>query len=109
MQTNKINLKGMTKKTAAGILVLLLALVNAALQIFDLNIIPVQSEELANIISTFFLTAMTLRSTWKNCNLTTISQKVQQIADAIRCGELPEEVIEELIAKKGSDKKEELI
>lgn len=95
----------MTKKTVAGILVLLLALINAALQIFDLNIIPVQSEELANIISTFFLIAMTLRNTWKNCNITTISQKVQQIADAIRCGELPEEVIEELIDKNEATKR----
>lgn len=100
MKTNKINLKGMTKETTAGILVLLLALVNTALQIFGLNIIPVKSEELSNIISTFFLVAITLRNTWKNCNITTISQKVQQIADAIRSGELPEEVIEELISKK---------
>lgn len=100
MKTNKINLKGMTKETTAGILVLLLALVNAALQIFGLNIIPVKGEELSNIISTFFLVAITLRNTWKNCNITTISQKVQQIADAIRSGELPEEVIEELISKK---------
>ena len=95
----------MTKKTVAGILVLLLALINAALQIFDLNIIPVQSEELANIISTFFLIAMTLRKKKKNCNITTISQKVQQIADAIRCGELPEEVIEELIDKNEATKR----
>lgn len=100
MKTNKINLKGMTKETTAGILVLLLSLINAALQIFGLNIIPVKSEELSNIISTFFLVAITLRNTWKNCNITTISQKVQQIADAIRSGELPEEVIEELISKK---------
>lgn len=100
MKTNKINLKGMTKKTAAGILVLLLALANAALQILGLNVIPLKNEELSNIISTFFLIVITLRNTWKNCNITTISQKVQKIADAIRCGELPEEVIEELIAKK---------
>lgn len=109
MQKNKMNLKGMTKETAAGILVLLIALINATLQIFGLNIIPIKSEELSNIISTFFLVAMTFRNTWKNCNITTIAQKAQQIADAIRNGELAEEAIEELIAKKEVTKKEDMI
>lgn len=99
MQMNKIKIESITKKTATNIFILLIALINTLLQIWGVNIIPINNEELSNIISTLFLIIAVLRNTWKNCNITTISQKVQQIADAIRSGELSEEIIEELISK----------
>lgn len=96
---NKLNLKGVTKEAISGILILLLALVNAVLQMFGIETLPVENEEISTIISTVFLIVTALWNTWKNRNITTIAQEVQQIADAVRNGELLEEDIKELIQK----------
>ena len=50
----KINLKGVTTETVTGILILLLALVNATLQMFGINALPIENEEVTNIVSTVF-------------------------------------------------------
>ena len=52
---NKINLKGISSESVAGILILLLALVNATLQMFGINALPIENEEVTNIVSTVFL------------------------------------------------------
>lgn len=96
---NKINLKGITAENVTGIFILLVALINAVLQIFGINTLPIEDGEVSNIISTVFLIATTLWNTWKNRNITTVSQEVQQIADALRSGELLEKDIKELIVK----------
>lgn len=96
---NKINLKGITAENVTGIFILLVALINAVLQMFRINTLPIEDVEVSNIISTVFLIATTLWNTWKNRNITTVSQEVQQIADAVRSGELLEKDIKELIAK----------
>ena len=96
---NKINLKGVTKEAVTGILILLVALVNAILQMFGIETLPINNEEVSTIISTVFLIATCLYNTWKNRNLTTVSQEVQQIADAIRNGELLEDDVKALINK----------
>lgn len=97
---NKINLKGVSKEAVTGILILLLALVNAVLQMFGVETLPtINNEEVSTIISTVFLIVTALYNTWKNRNITTVSQEVQQIADAVRNGELLEEDIKNLINK----------
>lgn len=96
---NKINVKGITAENVAGIFILLVALINAVLQMFGINTLPIEDVEISNIISTVFLIATTLWNTWKNRNITTISQEAQQIADALRDGELLESDVKELIAK----------
>lgn len=96
---NKINLKGITAENVTGILILLVALINAVLQIFGIKILPIEDGEVSNIISTIFLIGTTLWNTWKNRNITTVAQEVQQIADAVRNGELLEKDIKELIWK----------
>lgn len=96
---NKINLKGITAENATGIFVLLVALVNAVLQMFGVKMLPIEDIEISNIVSTVFLIGTTLWNTWKNRNLTTISQEVQQIADALKYGELLESDVKELMAK----------
>ena len=97
---NKINLKGVSKEAVTGILILLLALVNAVLQMFGVETLPaINNEEVSTIISTVFLIVTALYNTWKNRNITSVSQEVQQIADAIRNGELLEEDIKKLIDK----------
>ena len=85
---NKINLKGVNAETITGILILLLALINATLQMFGINTLPIENEEITNIISTLFLIGTALYNTWKNRNLTTASQSAQQITDAIKHGEI---------------------
>lgn len=96
---NKINLKGITAENITGILILLIALINAVLQIFGIKTLPIEDGEVSNIISTVFLIVTTLWNTWKNRNITTVAQEVQQIADAIRDGELLEKDVKELIEK----------
>ena len=96
---NKINLKGITSEAIAGVLILLLALINAVLQMFGINALPIENEEVTNIVSTVFLIITAFWNTWKNRNVTTISQEVQQIADAVRNGEILEEDVKILIEK----------
>ena len=85
---NKINLKGITTETVTGILILLLALVNATLQMFGINTLPIENDEVTNIVSTVFLIATALWNTWKNRNISTASQVAQNITYAIKDGEI---------------------
>lgn len=96
---NKINLKGITAETVTGILILLLALVNATLQMFGINTLPIENEEVTNIVSTVFLIATALWNTWKNRNITTASQVAQNITDSIKNGELLVDDVDKLIKK----------
>lgn len=85
---NKLNLKGVNKEAVTGILILLLALINATLQMFGIDVIVIENEEITNIVSTMFLILTVLYNTWKNRNLTTASQTAQTITDAIKNGEV---------------------
>ena len=96
---NKINLKGITHEAVAGILILLLALVNATLQMFGINTLPIENDEVTNIVSTVFLIATALWNTWKNRNITTASQVTQNITDSIKNGELLADDVDKLIKK----------
>lgn len=96
---NKVNLKGITAENTTGIFILLIALINAVLQIFGIKTLPIEDGEVSNIISTVFLIVTTLWNTWKNRNITKVSQEVQQIADAIKNGELLETEVRELMKK----------
>ena len=96
---NKINLKGVTSESVAGVLILLVALINAVLQIFDINILPITNEDVTNIVSTLFLIVTALWNTWKNRNITSASQVAQNITDAIKNGEILEEDVKKLINK----------
>ena len=96
---NKINLKGITTEAVTGILILLLALINATLQMFGINALPIENEEVTNIVSTVFLIATALWNTWKNRNITTASQVAQNITDSIKNGELLVDDVDKLIKK----------
>lgn len=96
---NRINIRGITPEAITGICVLLLALANAVLQMFGIRTLPIENEEVSDIISTAFLIVTTLWNTWKNRNITTISQEVQQIADALRNGEILQEDVRNLIGR----------
>ena len=96
---NKINLKGITSEAITNVLILVVALVNSILQMLGINTLPIENEELSAIVSGVFLVAMALWNTWKNRNVTTVSQEVQQIADAVKNGELLIEDVQALISK----------
>lgn len=95
----KINLKGITPEAITRIVVLLIALINAVLQIFGINTIPVTNDEASEIVSIVFLIIMTLYNTYKNFNVTPASQIAQNITDSIKNGELAAEDIEEILKK----------
>ena len=96
---NKINLKGVNAETVTGVLILLVALINAVLQMFGINTLPIENEEVSNIVSTVFLIITAIWNTWKNRNITTISQEMQVLTDAVKNGEVLEEEIQALISK----------
>ena len=51
----KINLKGITAEAVTGVLVLLVALINAVLQMFGYNTLPIADDNISNIVSIVFL------------------------------------------------------
>ena len=94
-----INLKGITTEAVTGVLVLLVALVNAVLQMFGINTLPIENGEVSEIVSTVFLIATTLYNVYKNRNITVASQKAQQVTDAIKAGEILVEDVDTLLSK----------
>lgn len=94
-----INLKGVNAEAVTGVLILLVALVNAVLQMFGINTLPIENDEVSNIVSTVFLIATAFWNTYKNRNISTASQAAQQITDAIKNGEILVEDVNELINK----------
>ena len=94
-----INLKGVNAETVTGVLILLVALVNAVLQMFGINALPIENEEATSIVSTVFLIATALWNTYKNRNISTASQTAQQITDAIKSGEILVEDVNALLNK----------
>lgn len=95
----KVNLKGVTSEAVAGVLILLIALVNAVLQMFGLNTIPIADADVSEIVSTVFLIGATLYNVYKNRNVSLASQKSQEVTNAIKNGELLIEEVDELLAK----------
>ena len=95
----KFNLKGITAEAVTGVAILFVALVNAVLQMFGINTLPIENEEVTNIVSTVFLIVTAIWNTYKNRNISTASQTAQQITDAIKSGEILVEDVNELINK----------
>lgn len=87
MNTGKINLRGITSEAIINVTLLVLALINAVLQMFGINTLPIENTDIQAIISGIFVVVTALYNTWKNRNITTASQIAQQAADAIKNGE----------------------
>lgn len=96
---NKINLKGVTSEAVTGVLILLVSLVNAILQMFGINVLPIENEEVSNIVSVVFLIGTTLWNTWKNRNFSSAAQIAQSITDSIKNGEILEDEVKQMIDK----------
>lgn len=96
---NKINLKGITSEAVTGVLILVIALINAVLQMFGINTLPIENEEISVIVSGVFVIGAALYNTWKNRNVTPASQIAQQVTDMIKNGELLIEDVQALISK----------
>ena len=96
---NKINLKGVTTEAVTGVLILLVALVNAVLQMFGINTLPIANEDVSSIVSTIFLIVTTLYNVYKNRNISAASQVAQSVTDSIKSGELLIEEVDELLDK----------
>lgn len=82
----KINLSGVTAEAVTGVLLLVIALVNAVLQMFGINTIPIADSDVSEIVSTVFLIVTALWNTYKNRNISSASQISQEITDAIKMG-----------------------
>ena len=99
-----INLKGVTAEAVTGVLVLLVALINAVLQMLGINTLPIEYGEVSEIVSTVFLIGTTLYNVYKNRNITVASQKAQQVTDAIKAGTLLAEDVDALLNKVKANK-----
>lgn len=96
---NKINLSGVTAEAVTGVFILVVALVNAVLQMFGINTIPIADADVSSIVSTVFLIVTTLYNVYKNRNISTASQVAQSVTDSIKSGELLIEEVDELLDK----------
>ena len=96
---NKINLKGITSEAVTGVLILVVALINAVLQMFGINTLPIENEEISVVVSGIFVIGAALYNTWKNRNITSASQVAQQVTDMIKNGELLIEDVQALVSK----------
>lgn len=95
----KINLSGVTAEAVTGVLLLVIALVNAVLQMFGINTIPIADSDVSEIVSTVFLIVTALWNTYKNRNISSASQISQEITDAIKNGGILVDEVEELLQK----------
>lgn len=101
----KLNLKGVTAEAVTGIALLILALINAVLQMFGMNVLPIQNDDISNIVSVIFLIVTAAWNTWKNRNFTKASQEAQALTDMIKNGEILIDQIEDVIQKFKDDNK----
>lgn len=99
----KLNLKGVTAEAVTGIALLVLALINAVLQMFGMNVLPIQNDDISNIVSVIFLIVTAAWNTWKNRNFTKASQEAQALTDMIKNGEILIDQIEDVIQKFKDD------
>lgn len=95
----KINLKGITAEAVTGILLLVLALINATLQMLGYNVLPIDNASITNVVSIAFLIVTAGYNTWKNRNITKASQEAQAITDMIKNGEILVDQVEDIIKK----------
>ena len=95
----KINFNGITSESVAGVLLLLVALINSVFQMFGVNALPIANEDVTAIVSGIFLIAASLWNTWKNRNFSTASHLAQSITDCLKNGELLEDDVQKLLLK----------
>ena len=91
------NFKGVTVEAVTNVCMLIVALINAILQMFGVNALPIEDKEISIIISGIFLIGMALWNTWKNRNVSKASQIAQSVTDMIKSGELLVEDVQALI------------
>lgn len=95
----KINLKGISAENIAGILILLLSLVNLVLSVLGVKTLPISNDEISNVVSTGFVIITSLYNTYKNRNISTAAQVAQQVTDSIKNGELLIEDVNAILQK----------
>ncbi len=95
----KINLKGVNVQSVTGVALLAVALINAVLQMFGYDTLPISNDDISAIISSVFVVITAAYTTYKNLNVSKASQTAQQITDLIKSGELLAEDVDEFIDK----------
>ena len=100
------NIKGLTPKSVGGVLILLLALINAILQIFGYQPVQIGNDEIYEVVSTLFLIGASAYTTYNNFNVTPASQTAQELTDAIKNGEILIAEVDDLLEKVKESQKE---
>lgn len=95
----KINLKGVNVQSATGVALLAVALINAILQMFGYDTLPISNDDVSAIISSVFVVITAVYTTYKNLNVSEASQTAQQITDLIKSGEMLAEDVDEFVDK----------
>ena len=93
----KLNWRGVTAEAVTGIILQILAVINAGLVMFGYDVLPIDNTVVTNIISLLFVIVTAIWNTWKNRNLTKPSQTAQQITDMIKNGEVLVDQVEYII------------
>lgn len=103
----KINLSGLTTDAVIRVGVIAVALINAVLQIFGIQTLPITNDDISNVISTIFLIVSAGYGIYKNFNVSKPSQIAQQITDGIKDGEFLVDQVEDMIEKLKDTYKEQ--
>lgn len=104
---SKINFTGITKENIISVALLILALINAILQMFGFETLPISNDDISNAVSTLFLIVTTAYGVYKNFNTSTASQTAQRITDGIKSGELFVDQVEDMIDKLKKQNKDD--
>lgn len=95
----KINLKGIDAKSVTGVLILVVALINAVLQMFGFDTLPITNDDVSTSVSSVFVILASAYTTYKNFNTSTASQTGQRITDMLKDGEILVDDVEEFLKK----------
>lgn len=98
-----INLKGVTSEAIIGVIIGIIAVINAVLQMLGYNTLPISNESVSVIVSSLFLAITMLYNAYKNRNISKASQIAQQITDGLKSGAIALEEVENLISNIKAD------
>lgn len=80
-------------------IVLAVALINAVLQMFGFETLPISNEDVSTIVSSAFVIIAAAYTTYKNFNISPASQTAQRVTDMIKQGELLAKDVDEFLDK----------
>ena len=75
----KLNLKNVSAGTWTRTILMIISLINMALQMLGKNVLPISDEEVAQLVSFAFTAVTGIAAWWKNNSFTAPAQKADEV------------------------------